>query len=321
MGYVGALRDMGLFIVEAVEMQGPPDTITIQAKAAPFDSADAFVPFQSRKTRSFDQATLGALVEGIAGEHGLEAAIDPLLAAIPIPHIDQTHESDMNLLTRLARDAGALMKPMFGRLVFARRGAGQSVTGKPLGSVTLTRDEVSSYRFQNGRRRKFKRVKTRWHDPKTASTVEEVAGELVGDSIGGAGDSEKEYSHPHAFASQAEAQQAARAYHEAFMRKARTGQIVLPGRAELSAEMSVTLLTFRPQINGPWIAKKVEHRLSRGTGFQTTLDLEDPATASAEAAEKAAKIAKAANGSDPLGTVEAKAAKLLKQDGVSPVSP
>jgi len=80
-------------------------------------------PFRSPKTRSWDATTLGKLVETIAGEHGYTPKVDPELGAIPIPHLDQTAESDMALLTRLAAKHDAVAKPVAGFLVLARQGA------------------------------------------------------------------------------------------------------------------------------------------------------------------------------------------------------
>jgi phage protein D len=60
---------------------GPPNTITIRGKAA-----DMRASIKAPKTRSWDSLTLGALVQTIAGEHGLTATISEQLALIAIEH-------------------------------------------------------------------------------------------------------------------------------------------------------------------------------------------------------------------------------------------
>ena len=52
------------------------------------------------------------------------------------PQVDQTVESDLHLLTRLADRYDAVAKPGNGRLFFARRGAAMSAT---LGAVTAVK--------------------------------------------------------------------------------------------------------------------------------------------------------------------------------------
>ncbi len=111
------LVSLGRFIVDEVEIRSPPATLTVSAKAA-----DMVGPFRSPKTRSWDATTLGQLVETIAGEHRYQAKTDPELGTIAIPHLDQTAESDMALLTRLAAKHDAVAKPVAGFLVLAKQG-------------------------------------------------------------------------------------------------------------------------------------------------------------------------------------------------------
>ena len=66
----------------------------------------------------------------VASDNGLTAQIDATLAAIQIDKIiAQTGESDMHLVTRLARRFGAIAKVAQGQLVFAPRGSGTTAAG------------------------------------------------------------------------------------------------------------------------------------------------------------------------------------------------
>lgn len=49
------------------------------------------------------------------------------LAGIHVTHLDQTEEPDLHLLTRLAREHGAVAKPVAGFLVFVPRGEAKAV--------------------------------------------------------------------------------------------------------------------------------------------------------------------------------------------------
>ena len=139
---------MGKFIVDEIEIRSPPATLSVSAKAA-----DMVGPFRSPKTRSWDATTLGKLVETIAGEHGYTPKVDPELGAIPIPHLDQTEESDMALLTRLAAKHDAVAKPVAGFLVLARQGAAKTITGQTLPTLQLEPEQLAQWRYQHSARK------------------------------------------------------------------------------------------------------------------------------------------------------------------------
>ena len=70
------------------------------------DPAKGKRDFQTQKTRSWPvNTTIGAMVSKMAGEHGMTPATSPELANVQLPHIDQSAESDINLLVRLAKRA------------------------------------------------------------------------------------------------------------------------------------------------------------------------------------------------------------------------
>ena len=80
-------------------------------------------------------------------------------ARIKLPHVDQTDESDLHLLTRLADRCDAAAKPGNGRPVFANRAAGRSAANRPLNVVSIERGQARDYRvltadrplYQSGR--------------------------------------------------------------------------------------------------------------------------------------------------------------------------
>ncbi|MCF5940924.1 phage late control D family protein, partial [Xanthomonas perforans] len=92
------LVDKGSFIVDEVEYSGAPDVITVRAR-----SADLTANVRTRRERSWHNTTLGAVLNTLAGEHGLTPRVAESLAKIKLPHLDQANESDMNLLTSLGQ--------------------------------------------------------------------------------------------------------------------------------------------------------------------------------------------------------------------------
>jgi phage protein D len=290
LGYVGNLRTMGQFVIDEVRLSGPPDVLAISGKAAPFTAAGGLKPFQTRKTRSFDNITLGDLVRTLAADAGLAPAIAPDLAAVQVEHIDQTAESDMNLLTRLARSYGALMKPTASSLVFVRRGQSRSATGQKLGAVTLNKSECSGYEIQLGQRQNVTKVRTRRHDTQTG-------GEIETEAFDDQDDEGAEYEAPFPVSTEEEATRSADAIRDQLARGAQTVRVTTYGRPDLIAEGSIVLAGFPAPLNGEWLVKTVSHRLDKSGGYVTEIEGENSQARALEQKETRKKKAKAAGGS------------------------
>ncbi|HWL51363.1 MAG TPA: contractile injection system protein, VgrG/Pvc8 family [Chthoniobacteraceae bacterium] len=253
---------VGSYVVDEMSIEGDPDRIIISGKACPFENAEQLKAMQARKSRSFDAVTIGDLVKTIAGENGLVAAVDPQLAATEIAHIDQTRESDNNLLSRLARQHGAVYKPVSGRLVFARAGATETVTGKQLPDVTISRGEVApGWKFTLSRRMEYEAVKVAHHDVDFGDTVEIVAGE--GDKI----------HFVHGLAqNEPEAKAQAEATLKDIQRGSKTFSIQCAGRFDVTAEQRITLAGFHPRADGVWLAKRITHTFRKSEGLRTVIE-------------------------------------------------
>jgi len=133
---------MGSFLVDEVEHSGPPETLKVGAKAA-----DMVGPFRTPTSRSWDATTLGAIVQEVARAHGYQARLDPALAAVPVAHEDQTNESPMAFLHRLAERHDAVVKPVNGMLVLAPKGKAKAVSGKALPEAVVRMDRLSKWTY------------------------------------------------------------------------------------------------------------------------------------------------------------------------------
>ncbi len=285
------IREMGKFIIDSVSIGGPPDKVTVGAYAAPFSPVGEFKPFQTRKSRSFEKFSLGKLVRTIAGGSGLVAAVTPEFEKINLPHIDQTNESDMNLLTRLARQYGAVMKPTSGHFVFAKRGAGTSVNGKPLNKITIDRSECSSYSAEWSKRGNFSKVRTKTHNVEMGKMqYYEASGDEDDDESDG-----PIYEHPTVYPDADSAQRGATSMMEQNNRLAETINLTISGRPDIIAEGHITLTGFKEKMNGEWLVKSVKHNLSK-SGFTTTVQGESSASrVESKNKEKKAKKGKKEN--------------------------
>lgn len=264
---------MGKFIVDEIEISSPPATLAVSAKAA-----DMVGPFRSPKTRSWDATTLGKLVETIASEHRHQAKIDPELGAIHIPHLDQTAESDMALLTRLAAKHDAVAKPVAGFLVLARQGAAKTVTGQVLPTLSLKPEQLAQWRYQHSARKPAGTGSAQGGDgqsPPQVSTGGTRAywwdfdkGERRNVTTGQAPFEDIRYVH----ASEAEAKAAAATRKNTGERGQGELSFSLPGDPRLAAEGRLSI-SLRPGIPLEWRIKRVEHRLS-AQGYTTQVECE-----------------------------------------------
>jgi len=254
------LVPMGLYVVDEIELTAPPATLTIRAKAANMRTS-----LKAHKTRAFDHTTLGQLVNTIAAEHQLKARIGEALNTIPIPHLDQTEESDLHLLTRLARQHDAVAKPAGGYLLFVPKGEAKSATGKTLPNITLTPHQISDYRITLADRGKYAAVTAKWHNTQTGEHTEVKVG-----------DDKPVYTLRHTYPDADTARTAAQAKLTALNRGQATAALtVTPGNPLIAAETRLTLTGFRGGIDGNWIATQVNHQLNHN-GYTTRIQAETP---------------------------------------------
>jgi hypothetical protein len=253
------LMPMGLYTVDEIELTGWPRRLLIRGKAA-----DMRASLKSQKTRSWHEVTLGDIVRTIAGEHGLTPKIADALAGIRYSHVDQTNESDLHFLTRLAREHGAIAKPAAGNLAFVPRGEAKSASGRGLPAVSITAADLSDYRVTLADRGKYGSARAFWRDQAAARDVEVVVG---------SGEPVFTLRHPHPDAAQARA--AAQAKLDALARGSATLSASMVGRPELGAEAKLTIVGVRSGVDGAWVITKAEHTLD-ANGLRTAIEAETP---------------------------------------------
>lgn len=165
LGYVGeGLHPMGSFVVDGIEWGGTPDTLTIKAKSADFKGT-----LKGQRSQSYHNQTLGQIAKTVADRHNLKLKIKPHLASLNLGHIDQTDESDINLLTRLCYTYGAVVNIKNGHLLIFIANDNTSVDGKPLSIHTITRKAGDSFRFSiDDRASDVDNVKASYSDTKAA---------------------------------------------------------------------------------------------------------------------------------------------------------
>lgn len=149
----------GAYTVDEVEHSGAPDTLSIRAR-----SADLRTGLSTQRERSWHDTTLGEIIRAIAAENDLQPVISPRLESQHIDHIDQTNESAVNLLTRLAEQFDAIATVKDGKLLFFNAASGASISGKAFPAVAITRESGDQHRFSIAERESYNAVKATYND-------------------------------------------------------------------------------------------------------------------------------------------------------------
>lgn len=263
-GYQFGAKDMGLYIADSVEVSGPPDQMRIHGTASVHgETTGGKSALTEHKTRSWPKGTtIREMAETIAGDHGLEPAVSDSLADVELPHIDQIDESDINLISRVARDHDAIAKPGGGKLVVTKRGESRTVSGDAMPTIRLALSQVTRWRLHKQLRAVSGRVVAIWRDKDANKDVEVTAGN---------GTPERRLNQR--FATRDAAQKAADSEYQRSQRAGTEVRVDLPGDPDLVAEARLILTGFRPGVNGEWLIKQVQHKLDSG-GYRSSVTAE-----------------------------------------------
>jgi phage protein D len=298
LGYNDDKLKMGSYIVDEVSIESPPDLINISGSATPFvsdrASGGASSSIMGRKSRAWEGKTIGEIVKTIASECSLSSVIDPAIANIQVPYIGQMRESDSNLMLRLARKYGAVLKTIDGRIVLTSEGGGLTASGKPF-TNTIFPTQVKSWRMSiGGKNQGIKKVRTRVRDYKTGEDnliEQEVDGfqfqEVTPSKNANTGSyaniqnptqqQTDEYYEPllQGSSESGEAEQSTKATAKRIERSKKSLDMTMAGRNDLNAGMIVELLEFRDGVTGKWKIVTVRHDVSR-SGWLTNIVCEGP---------------------------------------------
>lgn len=254
------LVDKGRYQVQTSGHSGPPSQINVQAL-----SAEQTAGLWTQQERAFHATTLGAILHTIATAHGLQARVHSRLAAMAIAHLDQTFETDANLITRLGQQHDALASVKNGYLLFMPLGQGQTVSGQPLPTHLLQPQAGDRHQFsEQGQKGRVTGVQATYHEWRTRERGQVVAG-----------DAGYLRTLKNTYPTEAEARQAAQAEWNRLQR----GQYALTldlavGVPHLIPEQPVQVSGWHPVIDTiPWVIRQITHTLN-DQGYTNSLALE-----------------------------------------------
>ncbi|HDQ4605719.1 phage late control D family protein [Pseudomonas aeruginosa] len=258
LGYAGEpLMRMGRFTVDTLQWAGPPDCLTVTAKAGDMRGSGKTI-----RSGGWEGTTLAQVCRDVGARNGWRVEC-PLQVAIA--RVDQVNESDYHFVTRLARQYDCTAKLAEGMLMVLPRQSGQSATGRRIEPLVLGRADVGSFDVTFDDRSLMRTVKTRYQLPGSGEvkSVELKNPKAPATAMG-------EHVDRHLYASRGEAEQAAKARLASFSRSSARVRLELPGRGDLFAERSLLLQGFKAGIDGEFLIDSVEHTYS-SSGWTTVV--------------------------------------------------
>lgn len=261
MGYLeSGLQIKGLFQHDETSFDWPVRRMRITGSAVKRRDA-----FKAPRTRSFDDITLGELANSIANEHGYpKLFIDDVMAAITFPHIDQTAESDLFLLTRLAKQYSATFKASGESLLFIPTGGKKSDAMQELfGTVTLKPADITTLNVTRQDKSHYGAVTANWYDVDAAMMKSVTAGD-------GIPVKELLMQYPNAETAGAAAQSEL----DRLTRSKASLSLSMPGNPKIISECELILESFRDGVDGSYTPERVSHIMTKRDGYKCKVEAE-----------------------------------------------
>ena len=264
LGDKASVLPAGRWIVDEVEPSGGVggDVINITANGANFTSA-----LKEKKTRAWKDIDLPGIMETIGSEHKLTVKVQEQFKKVVFDQLDQTGESDINLITRLAKDHDALGKIVGDVLVFNPRNSGKNSSGQNLPMVALGYPgNVSTWRLNQPTRTKYSSVAAKWYDVTNSQYYTEKVGE-----------GEPVLNIEKIHANQAQAKEAAQSKLKSSKRSDATLSLSgpVPFGTLLLAESNLNVFGIRKEANGQWRINRSQLTMTT-SGFNYSLEAVKP---------------------------------------------
>jgi len=264
-GYTGAVVPCGLFEIDEVFADGPPDVCTIKAISAYVTPA-----LRTRFSRAYEGQTLRQIAATIALNHGLELVFDQVAPDVTLNRVTQKHETDLGFLRRIANAYGYGFTIRGQQLVFRSRLEAEAAP--PID--TINRTNLMGFNFKTVTHQIYQAAEVSYFDPSlkalTTATATARRDASTGDTL--------------SVPQRAETGQDATAKAEAALHGNNmaevTGTLNGEGNTLWFAGFNVTVTGFG-QWNGTYHIDRSRHSLRRGTteGYLTSIEVRRVANA------------------------------------------
>lgn len=167
-GYNDRLIDCGVFELDQIQLQGPPDTVTMQALSAGIKGT-----LRTKTSFAHENKTIKQIVEAVAKKNNLTIVGD--VAEIVIERVTQNHETDLAFLNRVGYEYGYIFSVRGKQLIFTDIFKIEEMS--PVS--TVDRKDLISYSFLDKTLQTYSAATVKYHNPDTKDvnkfTVETVA--------------------------------------------------------------------------------------------------------------------------------------------------
>lgn len=259
---------IGDFVVDEVRLSGPPLAIAFTAKGADFVNTALKAPLID----DGDDDTLDALARRLASRHGLQPHIHPDAATIPLGHIDQQTESDMALLTRLARERDWVLRLDGERLTLRPHAGNLPPAREPQpwrpALHRLDARQITRYDYTSNSRSQYSKVRSYYYDPDTGRRVPVEVGD-------GQHQDAPVMEVRHDAKDERAARDAAAARLRQLRRSSGSLTLELPGDTRLLAGHHVLVTGLSDPVGGQWVIQRAEHTLD-AEGLRTRIECVPP---------------------------------------------
>lgn len=258
LGYAGTtLTRLGRYTVDQIDISGPSSTMEIRGKACDMRGTGKTI-----RSGSWERATLQQIVHDVAVRNGWQPQC-PVTTVIM--RVDQRNESDMNFITRLAKDFDCTAKVGDGRLLVLPRQGGKSASGQQLEVVKVALHDVRRWKFHLQDRATHKSVQTRYLNAQTGQQQT-----VTVNNPSAPPDLKAVFTERHIYPDRTAAEEAAKARLAALNRSTSAVYLEMAGRTDLFVERMLQVEGFKAGIDGEYLIDNVTQTFT-ASGWDTTV--------------------------------------------------
>ncbi|WP_305817505.1 contractile injection system protein, VgrG/Pvc8 family [Photobacterium leiognathi] len=273
LGFNGVYIQQGTWTVDRIDVAGWPEVVTISGNAAPM-KASGNASVQTQRTQAWHNVSFEDVIKTCATRAGLSAIVSAQLASIMFEHIDQSSESDMALITRLARQHSAVSKISQQNWLLVAEGEGKNASGtQSLPVRTVNANMCNDYGYTQQTRNQLSSAVAKYHDEETGKTgsVRHGKGEPAFEIL-------------YVYKTKAEAEAAVKSRAKSISSTSKTFNCVTAANLELLnvfAEGHLKAIGWRPEISEvTWRIKTVTKTVTPSSGITIKFDCDNGAKSS-----------------------------------------
>lgn len=254
----------GSYTADDIDLACLPYKVSIQGK-----SADMRDDLKEHRSRHWDDATFGQIVQEIAGENGLAAQVDQDIANYKGAdgYFAQEMESGLHFIERQSRRLDGVFAIKDGKLIVAKKGAGLTPGGSAIPTLIVTPQMIIK-----------ETCHIKWTERESHKTVRAGHTNLA--------EAERQYEEAgsnekgtatltlrHQFANKDEAKRAATAYANELKRSATQTSVGIEGTPRARGGGPMAYRGVHPAVDGTkFIIETATHTFDKGSGYKVSIE-------------------------------------------------